>query len=675
MKKEIRRYLAFSHADIPFILNAFSLEPPPTGGIWAFRPTAQGFFPEIDLRAEHSTRMHRHRKGLWKLFQYLFRDHRLSSANNCERTTWLEDGWEGETLPPAEIISSWKLLNWFSSYTLLPLDESAIIFAQKSNLPYVLPGDFFTPKELRDLWGLNEVTLTSWANRFPFETLGWKENWARYSVFSFSFCSYPAHVAAALAQRFRENGTQLTVFRRQPPKFCSLHLGSDLSAFMWSELLPDQTLSIQYPMEPPLEKKLATAPPPDYSCLRDAVIFFFYEWENRHISAMKATKCGHSVVWMPLYRDLTPVDFALRALQHGGETYPVTQVPILPLPFPEESGLLSEQASDICQKVAEGIFPHASLLGPLFEEFATLCTRFDAQLESLLSIWSEFRPCLCLAETHILLGEYAVPLLACRQLGIPSIGLPHGALYFPEFHHIFLPATRSVFSNPFSEEAFRHAGVSGKTGSFTAVSLENEYPIKRYDLLMPRDGKINILVVTGPAMLNMPLMVTSTARERTADLEGLAATPPDLLERVNLAFKSHPSIKENWDYRLAGIGQDRVLPLDSSMDDALLTTDVLVTLNYAGNPSCLAMRKGIPVISCLTEGNISYRNPYMNRLVVAGLLAENPAATWEYISRLMDDNGFRDAVIARQNEFYKTWLRPKRDDWNTWLRETIEEGA
>ena len=383
-------------------------------------------------------------------------------------------------------------------------------------------------------------------------------------------------------------------------------------------------------------------------------------------------ECGYPVVWMPYYLSLTPRSYALQALQQGGGTY--GQIPIRALPLPGKNDItISTHAGKLCQEAAEGIFPYASQLGVFFEEFALFCTRLDAQLRMLRTIWTEFRPRVCLAES-LSFGEYAVPLLACRQL-VPSIGLPHYELYLPSPMEPELPATRYAFASAFSEDAFAEYTATGKIGSFAAVAVENSYPTQRHDRLLPRDSRVNILVVTVPPMFATPNLISCTEKKHTDSLRGLDDTPPDLQERVRVAFKTHPGTPHFWDYRHAGIGQERMLPRDSTMADALLTTDVLVSLNYISSPSCQAMREGIPVITCLTDDGLAHHYPHRSIIAAAGLMVKTPEEAWEHIRLLISNDGFRDKVIARQREFYETHVRPRRDDWSAWLKETIEEGA
>jgi len=378
---------------------------------------------------------------------------------------------------------------------------------------------------------------------------------------------------------------------------------------------------------------------------------------------------------MPYYQNLIPRSYALQALQQGGGIY--NQIPVRALPLPGKNDVqLPMNAGKICQDAAEGIMPYASQLGAFFEEFAVFCARLEAQLRMLRSIWSEFRPRLCLAE-RLPLGEYAVPLLACRQLNIPSIGLPHAELYLAAVGQSDLPATRHVFANAFTEDAFieTEPAAAGKTGSFTVVDMENEYISQRNGRLIPRDNKVNILVVTGTPIGHAPLIVSCTEKDQTDGLSGLNDTPPNLRQLIRVAFKTHPSTPGFWDYRLAGIEQERILPKDSTMADALLTTDVLVSLNYIGSPSCQAMGKGIPVITWYLERSAILRNPRLFIVANTGLIAETREEVWEYIRRLISEEKFRDELIVRQKEFYETQLRPRRDDWGAWLKETIEEGA
>ena len=643
------RYLAFTHADIPFMLQAGSPLPPPANGTWLFNSTHTGFFPENILE---------NRYGIW---MHLYQQACKLSQQRIKK---------GKAL----LAPKGGLLDWFPSYSLLPMDSLAVCFAQNSGLPYALPNTFCTLEEIQNVMDTGKSAMLVWAERFPYKELGFSENWALYDTLGFFDNNYfPAQIAAMLARRFQEREAHLVVLHRRPSLFYEPIWSSNLPANIWSAALQERALTIQYPR--PLEELIPQQQ--DWSCLHGAVVFAFHEGcTSRFDSVMNKTRInsGLPVVWMPFYSKFIPRSYALEALQQGGATY--GQFPVRSLPFPGEDDLhLPAHAGKLCQEAAESIFPYTAHLRVFFEEYAIFLARLEAQSRMLRAIWSEFRPRLCLVD-NLSRGEHAVPLLVCRQLGIPSIGLPEAALLLPELKQPVLPATRQSFASAFTEDAFieTKSVTADKAGSFDSLFLENEYSTQHYEQLLPHDNLVNILVVTLPPLLTIPLTVYRTEKCHMDALRKIDDVPSDLHQLIRMTFKTHPATPEFWDYRHAGIEQNHVLPRDSSMADALLSTEVLISLNYIGSPSCQAMKKGIPVITCLTTGKLG-RDMYSLKLADMGLMSETPEETWEYIRRLIFDDKFRDVIIARQKEFCEAWLRPRRDDWCAWLKETIEEGA
>ncbi|MDR2891645.1 MAG: hypothetical protein LBV80_00950 [Deltaproteobacteria bacterium] len=558
------------------------------------------------------------------------------------------------------------------------MDMYAITFAQKVGLPYLLPNELISGKDIRDSLNAASAATTVWARSLSVEALNWTENWAYYgSNGFFQYCCYPVYVATALARNFQKNGTRLITFLRNPPLFYDLGRSSDIGAYLWTQILGDSTLTMRY-TAPCYQPVLPQRQQQDWSCLQDAVVFSFNEGcLARQWPLMEPThkECGYPVVWMPYYFGLMPKTAALQALDKGNMAYKSIPVRALPVPS-EKNASMPADAGKLLQKAADGIIPHAAQLGAIFEEHANFYARLEAQLKMLCAIWSKFRPRLVVAE-NIAQPEYAVPLLAAKQLGIPSIAVPHGALHVPARCSPPLPATRYAFASAFTEDAFAESNAvsADVIGSFDAVAMENEHPVQHHENLLPRDEKINILVLTGPPVSLTPLHMFITDAEHTQALRQLYTIPPDLEGKARVMFKTHPGTLEFWDYYRAGIGQEQILPKNSILAEALVTTDIVVALDYVGSPHCQAMRADIPVITCIASDHLRNATQYTRIVMEAGLVAEGVEAVWGYARRLLTDLSFRNDCLARQRTFHEARLHPRRNDWIAWLQETITNDA
>lgn len=269
-------------------------------------------------------------------------------------------------------------------------------------------------------------------------------------------------------------------------------------------------------------------------------------------------------------------------------------------------------------------------------------------------LWQEHRPA-AVVTSAVYGAESLLPAVAARQLGIPTLAVPHGAMMRGDD---LVASDKICYSTRALRVTLEQAGIPPERFEPTrGLVAHNEYPVVP-PVLHGRGTHCRILVLLEPSGYPGCLVQCTRFSQQLRALQSLRESPPDLSGRYELLLKTHPwitdrAIIEAADPQLAEL----VLPANTDLHSVLPATDLVVALNYYGSALVHVLRAGKPVIlywndreaETFTHGAVWLQ---------AGELAQTADEFWTALRRFLTD-----AEAAQQlTEQAKTFARDYLDD-------------
>jgi hypothetical protein len=249
------------------------------------------------------------------------------------------------------------------------------------------------------------------------------------------------------------------------------------------------------------------------------------------------------------------------------------------------------------------------------------------------TLWARAHPAAVLVSS-LPDSESQLPAAAARDLGIPTLALPHAAV--PGHNRLGLSAEHIVCATPL-EKAFydEHGALGNTTHVCRGILSESSYPVTASASGGRAD--FHVLCLLDPVGNQGTLTQYVAARAQLAGLRALADVPGDLVRRVSVAFKHHPAFPEQGLLRAAGPDvKGRLLPLDSALAEALATADVVVALNYSGSALHHAIVAGKPVLFLFTDPAFAASDvlPHDRAMTGAGEILRHLETLWPTLRAL-----------------------------------------
>lgn len=656
-----KRYVALTARNVNFLLEAGLPFPLPDEGVSRYRRHKGALVPEgfSGAKSDHA---------LWMR-------NFLAHSGKLERST-------RDLSPPA-------MLRDFltDGYTFLPLDRQSYGYVLQKGWPHEMPLDFLTFQQFSTATQQALQQTARLARSIDPALCGWSENWAQADAMMLAALASAAFLADALVPALRERASELVLIRREQPGFLPAFSCHDAVQLVWEKALSGITRLVLTPGEGLLQQSLPAAKEQDFRPMRNAIVFALYSPSiPRHIPLMRATLADAPAppllaVLECLYAGKADAQASLR-----GETIveglPSVVIPAFEAPADPSTGFIvgspetGASAERQLLEKAEGLLPNAMALAPLFAQYAAVrALNFESMYQNLVSIWEKDRPAVCIAEDTAQ-GEYSLPLVAAARMRIPSVAVPHSTLHVP-LHLGAMPASLVACSSPYC--AAQYGPLTAASGAcvraFAEVDEENAYPAPAAaSTVMPRqDGCANILVLPAPAFSTAPFGINSGPAALAILVRELFDIPADLEDRARVYCKMHPTADESALLLRLGMAPERLLPLDSSMADAIRAADILVGCAYFSSPALMAMRMDIPVIarywpeSILPEASTNHSTLGAAR---AGLLITEPGLFWDAVRPLLgprENNPARTAFIERQREFLRQSIAAPPGEWKAAL--------
>jgi hypothetical protein len=271
-------------------------------------------------------------------------------------------------------------------------------------------------------------------------------------------------------------------------------------------------------------------------------------------------------------------------------------------------------------------------------------------------LWAETWPRAVLVSS-LYDAEAQLPALAARDLGIDTFSIPHGGSQMVDD---LIAAEKVLCGYELQRKVWQMGGIpDARLVHCRGVVAADEYPAKAY-ATAPTKDRLRILVLLDPVAAFDQRMLPRVSLQSQLEALGVLSNPPDEMARsVSVRIKTHPNHPEPELFRCCRpTMESMVLPPNHSLDDALSSTDLVVTLNYVGSAFIHAHLTGKPVVHfwndpLVGETGLVSVGPLIS---AGGLLVSRVDRLWDEIRKLGEDPTALQALGRRSREYAAAYL-------------------
>jgi hypothetical protein len=171
--------------------------------------------------------------------------------------------------------------------------------------------------------------------------------------------------------------------------------------------------------------------------------------------------------------------------------------------------------------------------------------------------------------------------------------------------------------------------------------------------------KLKVLILTSTIGINKVILPFVLPRAQISALKGIAYIPGELRDKIQILIRPRPGNQDLRMYKNLGLG-DMLIPSETSLEENIINSDLIVTLNNYQTSLSHAIRLDKPIImftndkSLLKWGMMSYSEKYIE----LGTTISEIGEFWSTLKRIQMDNKILEEMQIRTKEFYNKY-------WNT----------
>ena len=577
---------------------------------------------------------------------------------NCSNINILEQYRKAEQQSQyASILSSESL----SSMVSVPLDATSLAYALQLNLPHIIPSDVVNTRTTAQLPLYIAQKIKDWAEAVDYRRLGFSCNWILHDSVPLQFLLQSAYMAFNMIPFFKKNSHKLITPRRHSPEFLPNLCCSDTPQVVWEKHLNAITKSLpyqdRYPRFLPFDGWAQ-----DFSSLQNSITFAYYEVGIHrsfgHIRQVIEKARDKSVICiMPCMYNPT----ISREIVSDGTITPCPPYLVAPLDNPTDPNpsYFSENTLGELVESAQKVFPELGIFELMLLQFINERYPYlERMYRGLRSLWSQYRPKLCVAE-NLAQGEYSIPLLVANELEIPSVSTPHSLFHLPAVAPT--PATMHACASPLVKKAYEEKGCDCTAQAFDEVYCKISYPSSK-EFVLSKSKNFSLLVLPADSMQHStPLLYGASPHYIEQWLDALQRIPEKLKSSVELFYKLHPAFGAVELLKALNISEESIIPSQIPAEAIIESFDLVVCIEYVSSPNQIALEKNIPLINCIhdvTTFNRAQQHFIANTFTINDYDALWPAVVHKVINPFAKQN-----VLAQQSETLDTIMRAPKDVW------------
>ncbi len=551
----------------------------------------------------------------------------------------------------------------------LAVNLSAAEQAKAFDLQPILPGSLVTDVQVERIRFQAEEALQALQEEYA-QVPGKTRNWVREDAYRLRVVLQEIFSAIAVGTGLLKTGRRniLSLTRTMSPDLCKKN-PAYIPTRIWQGMFPDSAQSLAIlaesviPPYPPQGTPVEKAP-------KGALVFAFIAFELfRHLPMLQQTareaKRPVVVCLFDILSDGTSYANAEKILSGAGITF-------LRVPSRLHTNI------DVPSKcfLAESAVRHIPFAESLSDYWGMLEHWRWEELEAQLRWWETALPILepsgVVVTCDNLVPEALLPAEAARQLGVPTVGIPHAYVVGSISHYCAKVQDASATGSDFQAKWWHRKHQPLRAGAFMQLQLINEYPCTR---VSTEKSEKTVLFVHVPAEFPNTFSWVDEPIRKSISLRELEQKLVEAEADLRILHKVHPGAPELEIFSLAEVPLERILPADSEFAAAVSGVLASVSYNYFGSPFIQSMRHHRPAILFFTGTyGRAFSVETRGQLEESGLLVtDKPDALVEWIAMLRHDPAFFRSVVERQDRFYAENFADVRTDWSAWLESTVTE--
>ena len=335
-----------------------------------------------------------------------------------------------------------------------------------------------------------------------------------------------------------------------------------------------------------------------------------------------------------------------------------------PVPKPDlPTGQLAERLYNAYCKTREDCFALLEHAVTIDYHFKHYCKHRWPALYTMYrgwqTLWAHERPTVAIGSL-LPDAESRLPFVAANHFGITTVGLPHARFQSINSNqssryilYDFLPFRNDLEKTGIHPE--RLIGCRDVLGTHPYPTYRKVAVERKSCNILALVGNIN--GVTEEGNLFTPRVLSLAQIEA---LKWLANPPDELKDLVQIKYKVHPKGAEMEMFELAGIDcKEDLLPLDSDLNDALNSFDLVVDINNTGTAVLTAIQREMPLLICW-NGLVKRVNYNVEVLLESGESIANGRDFWHCVARILHDPSYRDLLVNKSKSFRDRYLDTDR---------------
>lgn len=265
-------------------------------------------------------------------------------------------------------------------------------------------------------------------------------------------------------------------------------------------------------------------------------------------------------------------------------------------------------------------------------------------------------------------AEWSIPVLAAKQVMIPTLSMPHGVLFDPSKRFLSSDLIHQydfyLTNNLLSKEIVKLNCVlpDKKIRGCNNCIDTNEYIVKKKSHYFSRH-KFSILILFNPVMMYQGRLIYSTknARIQIETLELFEKLSQKYSDSVEIKYKVHPGYPELELFYAANIPvEQKILPINSETESVLEETDLIFGVNYYGSALIQVLKNKKPFINYINDEPymLSYQKESEAPKIFDSFIKSlySPAEIIQCLDRLISDPSLLCQIIKKEEEFSKRYL-------------------
>lgn len=532
--------------------------------------------------------------------------------------------------------------------TFLSLDSEAIMYPLSQNLPCLSFYSLITSREFEKTWKMAYQAYDAISKTF-IPGSDWLDNWPMHDETPMCHFFNTVYFTPIIGKKLISRGmSNLLLMKHEPSIHDFFYLVRNTFFSLITTLFPDMSTPIDIQVNHN-DKLHSTLPLNAYSNLKDSVCFFMFDGEDFRQAQFINTvgKNEHTVL----------VTTHPRNLNEASKHVSVENIKYI---TPNPTAISSDFA-ELYQKTFTKIVP--TCLEQITDKYVyDKWSRQDAICRHWISIFEKYPPKVCVIASNSRTEMKAISL-AAKRTGITTISLPHAYTSLANMANGELYNKDLIISSNVLTEKINRRITNYKIPCYSVkqIDLSIEYDMKIKDIIKRKDS--HILFIYG-GIQTSTLRLTNAPDEYIKNINNFHNHFLQRKDYISIAYKGHPGTPSFSLLLDAGVDPGYILDPHTNIYSSLQNASAMVAFNYRSGPIFHAMKCGVPVICLQTQPFIlAERNPGLQGALIHGDIEVcSVEEAWGEIDKLISDQEYRQALLAKQEEFAKENLvRGKMD--------------